>query len=167
MLKVQEIRELIKLLDESSISDFTYETDDGKISMSKQNGEVVQVATPQPVTAEKPAEPKVENQPAEPKAESEPAPAPKEETASNNVVDYDTEIVSPMVGTFYEAPSPDDDVYVQVGDQVEENSVVCIVEAMKLFNEIEAETKGEIVEILVDDGELVEYGQPLFRVKQK
>ncbi|WP_411953414.1 acetyl-CoA carboxylase biotin carboxyl carrier protein [Alkalibacillus sp. S2W] len=167
MLKVQEIRELIKLLDESSISDFTYETDDGKISMSKQNGEVVQVATPQPVTTEKPAEPKVENQPAEPKAEAEPAPAPKEETASNNEVDYDTEIVSPMVGTFYEAPSPDDDVYVQVGDQVEENSVVCIVEAMKLFNEIEAETKGEIVEILVDDGELVEYGQPLFRVKQK
>ncbi|NIK12413.1 acetyl-CoA carboxylase biotin carboxyl carrier protein [Alkalibacillus almallahensis] len=167
MLKVQEIRELIKLLDESSISDFTYETDDGKISMSKQNGEVVQVATPQPVSTEKPAEPKVENQPAEPKAEAEPAPAPKEETASNNEVDYDTEIVSPMVGTFYEAPSPDDDVYVQVGDQVEENSVVCIVEAMKLFNEIEAETKGEIVEILVDDGELVEYGQPLFRVKQK
>ncbi len=72
-----------------------------------------------------------------------------------------------MVGTFYESPSPDDDPYVKEGDIVESNSVVCIVEAMKLFNEIEAEVKGEIVERLVDNGELVEYGQPLFRVKKK
>ncbi|MET3684310.1 acetyl-CoA carboxylase biotin carboxyl carrier protein [Alkalibacillus flavidus] len=168
MLKVQEIRELIKLVDESSVSEFTYETDDGKISMSKQQGEVVQMAAPQPAVTPQPvAEPKVEAQPADPQPEPQPAAEPKEEAAQTGAVDYDTEIVSPMVGTFYEAPSPDDDVYVQVGDHVEENSVVCIVEAMKLFNEIEAETKGEIVEILVDDGELVEYGQPLFRVKQK
>lgn len=71
-----------------------------------------------------------------------------------------------MVGTFYASPSPDEDPYVKTGDRVEGNSVVCIVEAMKLFNEIEAEVNGEIVEILVEDGELVEYGQPLFRIKK-
>ncbi len=74
-------------------------------------------------------------------------------------------ITSPMVGTFYQSPSPDQDVYVKVGSKVSEGSIVCIVEAMKLFNEIEAEVNGEIVEILVKDGQLVEYGQPLFLVK--
>lgn len=70
-----------------------------------------------------------------------------------------------MVGTFYQAPNPEAAPYVKVGDKVGEESIVCIVEAMKLFNEIEAEVKGEIVEILVKDGQLVEYGQPLFLVK--
>lgn len=74
-------------------------------------------------------------------------------------------IVSPMVGTFYKAPSPDSDPYVKVGDKVHDSSVVCIVEAMKLMNEIEAEVRGEIVEILVENGQLVEYGQTLFLVK--
>lgn len=72
-----------------------------------------------------------------------------------------------MVGTFYQSPSPDSDVYVKVGSKVQPDTVVCIVEAMKLFNEIEAEVEGEIVEILVKDGQLVEYGQPLFLVKSK
>jgi len=73
--------------------------------------------------------------------------------------------VSPMVGTFYQSPSPDLPAYVKVGDKVGNETIVCIVEAMKLFNEIEAEVQGEIVEVLVKDGELVEYGQPLFLVK--
>ena len=74
-------------------------------------------------------------------------------------------ITSPMVGTFYSAPAPDAPPYVKKGDQVSNDSVVCIVEAMKLMNEIEAEVKGEIVEVLVENGQLVEYGQPLFLVK--
>ena len=74
-------------------------------------------------------------------------------------------ITSPMVGTYYQSSSPDSPAYVQVGDKVNADAVVCIVEAMKLFNEIEAEVSGEIVEILVEDGQLVEYGQPLFLVK--
>ena len=74
-------------------------------------------------------------------------------------------IQSPMVGTFYESSSPDSPAFVQIGDKVSEEGIVCIVEAMKLFNEIEAEVSGEIVEILVKDGQLVEYGQPLFLVK--
>ena len=70
-----------------------------------------------------------------------------------------------MVGTFYQSSSPDSPAYVEVGSKVTADSIVCIVEAMKLFNEIEAEVTGEIVEILVKDGQLVEYGQPLFLVK--
>lgn len=70
-----------------------------------------------------------------------------------------------MVGTFYGAPSPDSDAYVKVGDQIKEDTVLCIVEAMKLMNELEAEVSGEIVEIFVKNGQLVEYGQPLFLVK--
>ncbi|MFC3418136.1 acetyl-CoA carboxylase biotin carboxyl carrier protein [Salinicoccus hispanicus] len=74
-------------------------------------------------------------------------------------------IKAPMVGTFYKASSPEVDPYVKVGDRVENSSVVCILEAMKLFNEIQAETSGEITEILVEDGEMVEYDQPLFRIR--
>lgn len=70
-----------------------------------------------------------------------------------------------MVGTFYEAPNPESDPYVKEGDKVSPDTVVCIVEAMKLMNELEAEVSGEIVEVLVENGELVEYGQPLFLVK--
>src|SRR5690606_13974435 len=73
-------------------------------------------------------------------------------------------ITSPMVGTFYAAPSPTAPPFVKIGDNVADKTVVCIVEAMKLINEIEAEVKGEIVDILVEDGQLVEYGQPLFSV---
>ena len=90
----------------------------------------------------------------------------EEKTTPVNVDDSSLhKITSPMVGTFYQAPSPDAPAYVKAGDRVGEESIVCIVEAMKLFNEIEAEIKGEIVEILVQDGQLVEYGQPLFLVK--
>jgi acetyl-CoA carboxylase biotin carboxyl carrier protein len=75
------------------------------------------------------------------------------------------EIVSPMVGTFYRAPSPDSAPYVQLGQEINEESVVCIIEAMKVMNEIKAEVRGVIVEILVENGTPVQFGQPLFRVK--
>lgn len=84
----------------------------------------------------------------------------QEEVADN----YET-INAPMVGTFYKSPSPEEGAYVQVGDKVSNDTTVCILEAMKLFNEIQAEISGEIVEILVEDGQMVEYGQPLFKVK--
>ena len=74
-------------------------------------------------------------------------------------------ITSPMVGSFYASPTPEEGPYVKIGSKVGSDSIVCIVKAMKLFNEIEAEVSGEIVEILVQDGQLVEYGQPLFLVK--
>ena len=88
---------------------------------------------------------------------------------NNDQIDTDDSsyqtINAPMVGTFYKSPSPEEDAFVQVGDKVTNESTVCILEAMKLFNEIQAEVFGEIVEILVEDGQMVEYGQPLFKVK--
>ena len=93
------------------------------------------------------------------------AEAPKQE--EKKVVQNENlhKITSPMVGTFYSSSSPDTPPYVSVGDRVSKDSIVCIVEAMKLFNEIDADVEGEIVEILVNNGQLVEYGQPLFLVK--
>ncbi len=77
------------------------------------------------------------------------------------------EVTSPMIGTFYASPSPDTDPFTAVGDRIGDESVVCIIEAMKVMNEIKAECSGEIVEILVENGEPVEYGQPLFLVKTR
>ena len=165
LLKVQEIRELIKLVDSSSIQEFVYEQSGTKIEMKKSGGSVVvpQVSVPAPaapaaVTEVKAAAPAAEK--AAPAVQAEPA---KEEvkTIDENL----HKVTSPMVGTFYKSPSPDAEAYVKVGSKVSDEDVVCIVEAMKLFNEITAEVKGEIVEILVKDGQLVEYGQPLFLVK--
>lgn len=96
-----------------------------------------------------------------PKAQAPAQTEASEATASENL----HKITSPMVGTFYASSSPEADPYVTSGSKVKENSVVCIVEAMKLFNEIEAEVKGEIVEVLAENGQLVEFGQPLFLVK--
>lgn len=88
-------------------------------------------------------------------------------TETEEAMDDNHEIVSPIVGTLYMSPSPDSGPYVSKGAMVKKDTVVCIVEAMKLFNEVEAEITGEIVEILAEDGEMVEYGQPLFRVREK
>ncbi|MBR2759238.1 MAG: acetyl-CoA carboxylase biotin carboxyl carrier protein, partial [Exiguobacterium sp.] len=97
-----------------------------------------------------------------------PAPAPQvneqTEEPTQEKASYRT-ITSPMVGTFYSRPAPDKEAFVNVGDRVESGQIVCILEAMKLFNDVEAEISGEIVEVLVADGDLVEFGQPLFSVK--
>ena len=165
MLKVQEIREIIKLIDQSNIDEFCYETNGTKVTMKKNQGQVIS----EPVQVKEPVQARPETRESEPvqqPVKEEQAVEEKKEEPKTNA-DYDKEITSPMVGTFYQSPSPDQEAYIQVGDQVKEDSVVCIVEAMKLFNEIEAEVTGEITEILAEDGELVEYGQPLFRVKTK
>ncbi|MEH7009883.1 acetyl-CoA carboxylase biotin carboxyl carrier protein [Neobacillus niacini] len=169
MLKVQEIRELIKLVDHSSIDEFVYENEGSKIKMKKYTGTTVTSVQPVPQAA---AEVVPVIQPASPAAVSTPAPVQelKQEEANNvAATPVDTsnlhKITSPMVGTFYASPTPEADVYVKSGSVVTKDSIVCIVEAMKLFNEIEAEVNGEIVEVLAKNGQLVEYGQPLFLVK--
>ncbi|GIO28554.1 acetyl-CoA carboxylase biotin carboxyl carrier protein [Ornithinibacillus bavariensis] len=165
MLKVQEIREIIKLVDQSSLNEFTYETNGTKVSMKKLPEGVAVQANPV-VHVEKEISPvAVEKQPVQ--AVKEEIVEKQEVSVQSNSVDYDHEITSPMVGTFYSSPSPDSEPFVSIGSSVSKETVVCIVEAMKLFNEIEAEVSGEIVEVLVENGELVEYGQPLFRVKTK
>ncbi|QTD41723.1 acetyl-CoA carboxylase biotin carboxyl carrier protein [Sporosarcina sp. Te-1] len=171
MLKIQEIREIIKLIDQSSIEKFTFESEGTKIKLEKAGIQQVVQAPQAPITEQAPLQQPVAEQSKEVPAaatqvenkEQQPAAAPIEQVQEDASLH---KITSPMVGTFYKAASPDADPYVQKGDKVKSESVVCIVEAMKLFNEIEAEVSGEIVEVLVEDGQLVEYGQPLFLVKE-
>lgn len=161
-MKVQEIRELIKLVDQSGIDEFVFESAGSKLKMRKSTGTTTYAAAPE---APKPAvqqAPAVQHADSTPEVQEVPAPEARKSAQSDSSLH---KITSPMVGTFYESPSPDADVYVKPGSKIKSDSVVCIVEAMKLFNEIEAEIDGEIVEILVKDGQLVEYGQPLFLVK--
>lgn len=168
-MKIQEVRELIKLIDQSTIDEFEYEHDGAKITLKKRENLGLQaISTPvhheEKAIFSKPAEveTKVAEQPAseENKVTEKHSPEQDEDEGLHK-------IESPMVGTFYSSPSPEDDVYVKSGDKVNSDTVVCIVEAMKLFNEIEADVTGEIVKVLVENGELVEYGQPLFLVKSE
>ena len=162
MLKVQEIRELIKLIDHSNIDEFIFEHEGSKIQMKKNTTEMVNVvqSTIQP-TVEMVHKAKTAEQPMKQAMNLETINEPVETAEDAGL----KRIVSPMVGTFYQSSSPDVDAYVKAGSKVTKDTIVCIVEAMKLFNEIEAEVDGEIVEVLVKNGQLVEYGQPLFLVK--
>lgn len=166
MFKIQELRELIKLVNDSNIDEFSFESEGSKIKMKKHK-EVSAPTVVQHVVEEKAPVVKEVAQPVAPQVQVE-TPQKTTEPAAKEAPAVDEslhKIVSPMVGTFYAAPSPDAEDYVKQGDKIKADSVVCIVEAMKLFNEIEAEVNGEIVEILVENGQLVEYGQPLFLVK--
>ncbi|KZE40142.1 acetyl-CoA carboxylase biotin carboxyl carrier protein subunit [Bhargavaea cecembensis] len=164
MLKIQEIREIIKLIDQTGIEEFKYKTEEGEIKLKKGGAVQVTETAPAAPVAAAPA-------PAPAAPAAQPAPVAKEEPKQQEAAPAASqdenllEVKSPMVGTFYKSPSPDAPAFVSVGDKVKPDSVVCIVEAMKLFNEIEAEMNGEIAQILVEDGQLVEYGQPLFLVK--
>ncbi|MBU5594800.1 acetyl-CoA carboxylase biotin carboxyl carrier protein [Amphibacillus sp. MSJ-3] len=157
MLTIDEIKDLINTLDESSINEFVYQKDGEKLKLSKQNDRSNvgvsnnQLKNETQVVKEQSIERSVtiDDNNDEPKDKR-----------------YDYTITSPMVGTFYLSSSPDSDPYVSVGEPITKDTTVCMVEAMKLFNEIEAEVDGIIVEILAENGELVEYGQPLFGVKR-
>lgn len=157
MFKLSEIKELIKLVDGTSVHELEIENDGARLMIRKPGKtEVVNVQQAAPlVSTYTQAYQPTPNVSAVQPAEAAPA-APK--------TNYH-EIVSPMVGTFYRASSPEKSPFVNVGDRVNDKSTVCIIEAMKLMNELEAEVRGEIVEILVENGQLVEFGQPLFLVK--
>ncbi|WP_040984442.1 acetyl-CoA carboxylase biotin carboxyl carrier protein [Oceanobacillus jeddahense] len=163
MLKVEEINSLIKLIDQTSISEFTYEANGTVLSMKK-NNEMISADQQGTggIISEQLSEKEIIEKNTSAISEKISAVTETEETIDDNY-----EIVSPIVGTLYMSPSPDSEPYVSEGAMVKKDTVVCIVEAMKLFNEVEAEIAGEIVEILAEDGEMVEYGQPLFRVREK
>ncbi|REK66025.1 MULTISPECIES: acetyl-CoA carboxylase biotin carboxyl carrier protein [Cohnella] len=163
MFKLSEIKELIKLVDQTSVQELEIENEGARLAIRKPGRtEVVNVQTaPAPATYVPAAAPAAAPAPAAAAAPA-PAEAPKKEADDREGLHT---IVSPMVGTFYRAPSPDAPSFVNKGDKVTEKTVVCILEAMKLMNPLEAEVRGEIVDILVENGQLVEFGQPLFLVK--
>ncbi|CAM3793748.1 acetyl-CoA carboxylase biotin carboxyl carrier protein [Alicyclobacillus pomorum] len=166
VLKIGEIRELIRLLDETSLSELKLETDDMKLLLKKADAAPVSVpAAPVPVATAPVPQPVVVQTPAAAPTPAPSAPAADAASAADVVEENVHIITSPMVGTFYRAPSPDAAPFVERGAKVEPKTVVCIVEAMKLMNEIEAEVTGEVVDILAENGQLVEYGQPLFKIK--
>ncbi len=157
----KQIQELIKLVNKSNIGELTIEEKGFHITIKQKEETVQQIITGapaqmQPVIAQPVSSaPVVQSAPAaeKPKA-TEPA------TASNLIT-----IKSPMIGTFYRSPTPDKPSFVNIGDDIEPGNVVCIIEAMKLFNEIESEVKGKIVKVLAEDASPVEYDQPLFLVE--
>ena len=161
----KELKQILQALVEHGVSELTLETPDYKLTV-RRGGEVQMVAVPQvmaaPVPAQAPAPvPAPASAPAPAPAEAAPAPeAPKADECPGCV-----EIRAPIVGTFYRAPAPDAPPYVKEGDRVEKGQVLCIIEAMKLMNEIESEVSGIVRKILVENGEPVEYGQPLFLIQ--
>ena len=169
-LDIKEIQELIKFVAKSGVSEVDLEMGEMKISIKtppkKGRGQLETLVQQIPVaTASTLAPVAVQTAPvavqAAPATETPAAPAAP--AANDNDSNYIT-IKSPMIGTFYRKPSPDKDAFVSIGDEVSSGSVVCVVEAMKLFNEIESEVSGKIVKVLVDDMSPVEYDQPLFLV---
>ncbi len=155
MIDIELLRALVELVDESSLDSLEIERGATRIRMAKSppGGAVVHSpAAPPPAPVPAPAPPSEA-------AEAEPEP-PSSPTAATLV-----DVVSPMVGTFYRAPSPDADPYVEVGARVGAGDVLCVIEAMKLMNELECEAAGRIAEICVDNAEPVDYGQLLFRVE--
>ena len=158
-MDIREIQDLIKFVAKSGVSEVSLETEDFKLTVKTEQVSKAKETIVYQVPAEVPAAVPVAAAPAANAAAPAPE-APKAEPASNTVT-----IKSPMIGTFYRSPGPEKGPFVNVGDEVAPGKVICIIEAMKLFNEIECDVKGRIVKVLVDDASPVEYDQPLFLVE--
>jgi acetyl-CoA carboxylase biotin carboxyl carrier protein len=163
-MEYKQIQELIKVINKSNISELSIEEGDFKITIKQEHTNGVQYVaqSPMPMQTMMP-QPAPQAAPMQvpvvaPAAEKPAAPA----TIANDKL---FTIKSPMIGTFYRTPSPDKPLFVNVGDEIKPGQVLCIIEAMKLFNEIESEVKGKIVKVLADDASPVEYDQPLFLVE--
>ncbi|HYH03243.1 MAG TPA: acetyl-CoA carboxylase biotin carboxyl carrier protein [Bacillota bacterium] len=158
-MNIKELKELVKMLDGTDIVEFTYENDGTKVAIKKGYDNLTPVIHPAPLTPiPVPGMAAVAAQTSIVSAQTPSIIEEKNEGLGPNQV----LIVAPMVGTFYRAPGPDVDPFVQAGQHVEAGQVVCIIEAMKLMNEIESEYKGKVVDVLVQNAQPVEYGQPLF-----
>lgn len=158
------LKKLIKMLDTSNLAEIEIEEEGTKLRLSKPKPKIAtglnatQLSTLQ---YQQSSPPFIET----PSVQTETTPV-IEEKVEAAVSENIYEVKSPMVGTFYRTPSPDADSYVSVGDSVSEGSVLCIIEAMKLMNEIESEVSGKIVKILVENAQAVEYNQPLFQIER-
>ena len=155
-MNIKEIQQLIKFVAKSGVSEVKIESKDLKLSV-KTGGSGNVVSHVEPVLVN--TQPLVQSIP--PETHSEPE---KAQVSDANEADHLITIKSPIIGTFYRKPSPDKPNFIEIGDSIKEGSVLCVVEAMKLFNEIESEYSGKIVKILVDDASPVEFDQPLFVV---
>ena len=154
-MKVEQVLELVKAVSDSELTEFKYEEDGVKLSLKKTSDKIIQVQAPAAPAAAPVIDPAVMPVSAPADAEASAAVSAESEVKGNVVK-------SPLVGTFYAAPAEDADPFVKVGDSVKEGQVLAIVEAMKLMNEIESDFTGTVTEILVENGQAVEYGQPLF-----
>ena len=151
-MDLKAIKQVVEMMKRSEISEFEIEEKDFKLRLSRKNGETQIIQASAPIAAA----PVAAAAPAAPAAAA--AAAPVEEKGISIVK-------SPMVGTFYSAASPESPVFAKAGTKVSADTTVCIIEAMKVMNEIQAEISGTVTEVLVENGEAVEYGQPLFKVK--
>lgn len=162
-MDLKDIRLLIKMVDESGVDEVRLEQGEFRISIKKNKTVIAAPAPVQHFTLPSPPPQQVSAfAPPAPTATVEPKPAETPKVAAANL----HEVVSPMVGTFYSSPAPDADTYVKVGDTVKQGETLCIIEAMKLMNEIESDISGKIVKILVENGKPVEYNQPLFLIEK-
>jgi acetyl-CoA carboxylase biotin carboxyl carrier protein len=161
-LDLKQIKLIVDLMKRSDLTEFEVEEEGFKIKIKRNSGEVV-TALPANYSAHPfPAAPA---EPARPASAPAPAPSAAPAAATGGEEAGFAYVKSPMVGTFYRSPSPDSPPFVDANSKVEEKSVVCIIEAMKIMNEIQAEVKGTVVEVLAENGQPVEYGQRLFKVK--
>ncbi len=162
-VNMDELRELIALLRENGLAELELENEGFRVRLRRESAggaSYVADVSPAPASAPVPAAPA----PSPPPTTGPTHPGTHASTEASQ--DQDLHIIpSPIVGTFYRSPSPSADAFVKIGSNVEPETVVCIIEAMKLMNEIQAETSGEVVKIYVENGQPVEYGQPLFGIK--
>ena len=161
-MDIKQVQELVKIINKTNISEISIEEEGLKITI-KQKDDAIQAVYSTPVPQQQYYTPAPAIAPPPP-AQANPAPTSSKPAETAKTENYVT-IKSPMIGTFYRSSAPDKPVFVNVGDEVDNGKVVCIIEAMKLFNEIESEVKGKIVKILVEDASPVEYDQPLFLVE--
>jgi len=152
-MDIKKIQELIKLINKSNIGEITIEEEGTKITLKQKKEHVHVQSVSVPMQQQAPQQQIVSSQ-------SIPPPAAAEAPKADNLIT----VKSPMIGTFYRQAGPGKPVFANIGDEIEQGTVVCIIEAMKLFNEIESEVKGKIVKVLVEDASPVEYDQPLFLV---
>ncbi|MCP1451856.1 acetyl-CoA carboxylase biotin carboxyl carrier protein [Priestia megaterium] len=153
MINVRELQEVVSLMNESGIQKLHIEHEGTKVVIDKAGIPLEDTAVKEVKTDEVKADATEQ--------------APQDSMSVNAAENNEKQISSPMVGTFYAKPEADADPFVQVGQTVEHKDVVCVIEAMKLFNEVDAGIEGEVLEILVKDGDVVEFGQPLFTVKSR
>ena len=146
----KELREMIKIMNENNLDELEIEKEGLRLKLKKATAQTASSLSPESIVIEQ------KGPASRPSAPEAPAP----EAPSKAI-----EIKAPMVGTFYRAPSPESPPYVEVGQVIEPGQIICIIEAMKLMNEIKAEVKGKLVEVLVENAEPVEFGQPLFLIE--